>query len=147
MDTLRLKGLEFYGRHGTELWEKETGCRFVIDLELEADMAAAAQSDRLTDALDYRVIYSRARHVVEKESHNLIEKVAGRLVHEMFRTFEIGGVTVRVAKSEARIGGLNQAVEVELTRTREQWLEETEQENRKADEAPNLTEEAERHSS
>lgn len=121
MDLLRLRGLEFYGRHGTELWEKQNGCRFRVDLELGADFSASAESDRLQDTLDYRVIYSRARHVVERESHNLIEKIAGRLVDEMFRTFGVDHVTVRVAKTEARIGGLNQAVEIEIARSREQW--------------------------
>jgi dihydroneopterin aldolase len=121
VDIIRLQHLEFFGRHGTELWEKQTGCRFTVDLELAFDAARAAQSDRLEDTLDYRVIYSRARHVVEHESHNLIERVAWRLIHEMFRTFPIAQATVRVAKPEARIGGLNRAVEVELRRTREQW--------------------------
>lgn len=121
MDILRLKGLEFYGRHGTELWEKQNGCRFLVDLELGADFGRSATTDRLEDTLDYRVIYSRARDVVENESHNLIERIAGRLMDEMFRTFGVGRVTVRVAKTEARIGGLNQAVEIELTRTRVEW--------------------------
>jgi dihydroneopterin aldolase len=121
MDVLRLKGLEFYGRHGTETWEKQTGCRFTVDLELTADFSRAAATDRLSEALDYRVIFSRTRHVIENESHNLIEKVAARLTHEMFRTFPVARITVRVAKPEARIGGLNQAVEVEMSRTRAQW--------------------------
>lgn len=121
MDVLRLKGLQFYGNHGTEEWEKQTGCRFIVDLELSYDFLRSAISDRLEDTLDYRVIYSRTRHVVENESHSLIEKVAGRVMHEMFRTFPISRVVVRVAKPEARIGGLNQAVEIELDQTREQW--------------------------
>jgi dihydroneopterin aldolase len=126
MDTLRLLGLEFYGRHGTELWEKQNGCRFRVDIELAADFGRAARTDRLQDTLDYRVIHARARHVVERESHNLIERIAGRLVQEMFRTFPIDAVTVRVAKPEARIGGLNQAVQIELSRTRVQWETEAE---------------------
>ena len=120
MDVLRLKGLEFFGRHGTELWEKETGCRFRIDLELGADFSQAARTDRLADALDYRVIFSRARHVVEEETHNLVETVAHRLLHEMFHNFDLESVKVNVAKVEARIGGLNQAVEIEIERTRDE---------------------------
>ena len=121
MDTLRLKGLEFHGRHGTEQWEKDTGCRFRLDLELKGDFSRAYATDQLDDALDYRVIFGRARHVIEKESHNLIETVASRLVHEMFRTFPVDEVTVRLSKPEARIGGLNQAVEFEMNRTRAAW--------------------------
>ena len=121
MDVLRLKGLEFYGRHGTELWEKQNGCRFIVDLELTADFSLPSKTDRLADTLDYRVIFSRTRHIVEHESHNLIEKVAARILREMFRTFPVDHVTVRVSKPEARIGGLNQAVEIELARSRSQW--------------------------
>lgn len=124
MDLIRLQHLEFFGRHGTELWEKQTGCRFVVDLELAYDFSTSGRTDRLQDTLDYRVIYSRARHVVEEESHNLIERVASRLIHEMFRTFPVLHVTVRVAKPEARIGGLNRAVEIEMSRTREEWQRE-----------------------
>ena len=123
MDTLRLKALQFFGRHGTEEWEKVTGRRFIVDLELMADFTQAAREDRLEDALDYRVVYARAQHVVETESHELIERIAWRLMAEMFRTFPILAVKVRVAKPEAPIGGLNQAVEVEIYRTREQFEE------------------------
>ena len=121
MDTLRLKGLQFFGRHGTEQWEKINGRRFIVDLDLTSDMTRPARSDQLEEALDYRVVYARAQHVVESESHDLIERVAWRLMVEMFRTFPIAAVRVRVAKPEAPIGGLNQAVEVEIARTREQW--------------------------
>ncbi len=121
MNTLKLTGLQFHGRHGTELWEKQTGCRFTVDLELTADFRKACESDRLEDAFDYRVIFARARNVVENESHNLIEKVAGRLITEMFRTFPVDRVVVRVAKPEARIGGLNQAVEIEMDMARTEW--------------------------
>ena len=121
MDTLKIKGLQFFGHHGTEDWEKMTGRRFTVDLELTADFGKAGRSDRLEDAFDYRVVYARARHVVESESHNLIERVAWRLLSEMFRTFPVSVVTVRVGKPEAPIGGLNQSAEIELRRTREQF--------------------------
>ncbi|MCL5270962.1 MAG: dihydroneopterin aldolase [bacterium] len=122
-DILCLRGLQFFGRHGTETWEKKTGRRFIVDLELTADFTRAAQGDRLEDALDYRVVYSRAKHVVEAESHDLIERVAWRLLTEMFRTFPVAEVRVRVSKPEAPIGGLNHAVEVEIARTFEEWKE------------------------
>lgn len=122
MDTLHLKGLQFFGRHGTESWERETGRRFIADIALSADMTECARTDRLEAALDYRVIYARARHVVETERHELIERVAWRLMGEMFRTFPVDRVKVRVAKPEAPIGGLNQAVEIEIERDRGQWL-------------------------
>ena len=124
MDILRLTGLQFFGRHGTDEWEKKTGRRFIVDIELKADFSRAAHSDRLEDAMDYRNIYARTKSVVESESHNLIERIAWGLLGEMFRTFPANAVRVKVAKPEAPIGGLNQAVEFELGRTREEWEEE-----------------------
>ena len=121
MDILRLKGLQFFGRHGTEEWEKHTGRRFIVDVELLSDLTRAGQTDHLTDALDYRVVFARTRGVVENQSHELIERIAWHVMEEMFKTFSIAAVRVRVAKPEAPIGGLNQAVEVEIYRTREEF--------------------------
>ncbi len=125
MDTLRLRGLQFFGRHGTEEWEKETGRRFIVDVELTCDLTRAGQTDRLADALDYRKVYSQAKAVVETESHELIERIAWRVLSQMFSAFPVDRVLVRVAKPEAPIGGLNQAAEVEYARTRQQWEEAT----------------------
>ncbi len=120
MDTLHLKSLQFFGRHGTEDWEKQMGRRFEVDLILHADMASQGRSDRLDQALDYRDVHAAARAVVEDESHELIERIAWRLLEEMFSRFDVDQVTCRVAKPEAPIGGLNGAVVIEYTRTRRQ---------------------------
>jgi dihydroneopterin aldolase len=122
MDTLRLKGLQFFGRHGTEEWEKTIGRRFSVDVELMTDLTRAGLTDHLRNALDYRVVYARAKAVVENQSHNLIERVAWCVMAEMFKAFPVvSEVHVHVSKPEAPIGGLNQAAEVEFSRTREEF--------------------------
>ena len=123
MDTLHLKSLQFFGRHGTEDWEKETGRRFEVDVILYADMTRPGRSNRLADAHDYRNIHAATRRVVEGQSHDLIERIAWRVIEEIFKDFDVDQVTCRVAKPEAPIGGLNEAVVVEYTRTREQMKE------------------------
>jgi dihydroneopterin aldolase len=45
-----------------------------------------------------------------------------RLLEELFATFPIETATVRVAKPEAPLGGLNETAEVEFTRTRGEML-------------------------
>lgn len=124
MDTLRLKALPFYGYHGTEVWEKEVGRRFLVDVELTHEMTKQGQSDKLEDAIDYRTIYAAARRVLEGEKHDLIERVAWRVLEEMFKEFpKVEAVWVRVAKPEAPIGGINMAVEAEIGRTRQEYRE------------------------
>jgi dihydroneopterin aldolase len=122
MDSLLLSGLQFHGHHGTEPWERETGRRFEVDLELFMDMSAAGRSDRLRDALDYRRIYELARAVVEGESHRLIERVTWRLMEALMREFPtVQRARVRVSKAEAPIGGINRAATVTLDRDRDAW--------------------------
>jgi len=118
MDTLQLKGLAFHGYHGTEPWEQEVGRRFVVDVTLHGDWTKAGRSDDLNDAIDYRTIYATARKVLVDEKHALIERIAWRLLEELFAGFPVERVTVRVAKPEAPLGGLNEAAVVELTRDR-----------------------------
>ncbi len=121
MDWLRLEGLTFYGHHGTEPLEQETGRRFVVDVALGLDLETAGRGDHLADALDYRRVWEAARDVVEGERHQLIERVAWRVMEEMFSRFAPQAVQVRVAKPEAPLGGLNHAATVEFARTHEQW--------------------------
>jgi dihydroneopterin aldolase len=131
MDSLLLQGLQFYGHHGTEAWEKEVGRRFEVDIELFGDLGAAGRTDDMRRAMDYRKIYARAKSVVEGESHNLIERIAWRLVETMMRAYpRVERVRVSVAKPEAPIGGLNRAVVATLDRTREQWRAEIAGEDR-----------------
>ena len=119
MDLLKLEGLTFFGRHGTEPHERRTGRRFVVDIVLETDMEAAGRGDRLADAIDYRLVHGAARDVVEGERHDLLERVAWRLIEELLGRFPtVKAAWVRVAKPEAPLGGLNAAAAVELRRDR-----------------------------
>lgn len=122
MDTLSLVGLQFYGHHGTESWEQEVGRRFSVDVEIELDLTAAGRSDRLADAIDYCAVYQAVRYVMEEERHELIERLAWRIIEEVFGRFERPhAVRARVSKPEAPIGGINQAAVVDVKRTRHEW--------------------------
>ena len=52
-DELALTGLECWGHHGVFEHERRDGQRFVIDLVLGVDTAAAAASDDLSATVDY----------------------------------------------------------------------------------------------
>src|SRR5699024_8536498 len=53
MDTIWLKGLEIFAYHGVNPEEKEQGQRFLLDLELQADLRKARGSDDLRDTVNY----------------------------------------------------------------------------------------------
>jgi dihydroneopterin aldolase len=62
-----MEGMVFFGRHGVFPAERELGARFTVDVELEADLAQAARSDRLEDTIDYARAYRMVGEVVGVE--------------------------------------------------------------------------------
>jgi len=52
-DTIFITGVVIHARHGVMEHETEVGQRFVIDLELSADLAESSRTDRLADTVSY----------------------------------------------------------------------------------------------
>ena len=106
--TLELEGMEFRAYHGCLEREKIAGNDFVVDFRGEMDMSAAAESDRLEDAVNYALIYD----VVAEEMANpsdLLEHVAGRIVKALEERFpEFISFSVRVSKRRPPVSGIVQ---------------------------------------
>ena len=51
MGLIKIENMEFYAFHGHYKEEQIVGNRFLVDLEMECDMALPAQSDQLDDAV------------------------------------------------------------------------------------------------
>ncbi len=120
MDRLLLEGMAFFGHHGVHPAERELGARFVVDAELELDLAAAGRSDRLEDTLDYRQPYSAVREVVEGDPCNLIEALAERIADRLLALDRVSRVTVRVRKRPP-LRGEFASFGVEVTRESPSW--------------------------
>ena len=56
MDTVRIRGLKAETTVGIHDWEKRVPRPVVVDLELSTDVARAAKSDAIGDALDSSAI-------------------------------------------------------------------------------------------
>ncbi len=52
-DKVRLSGMVFYGHHGVRQPEKDLGQRFVVNLEVTADLSRAGRSAALADTVNY----------------------------------------------------------------------------------------------
>lgn len=120
LDRISLLGLTFFGYHGAYPPERQLGQRFEVDLEMSLDCRPAGRTDDLTQALDYSVVYTLARQVVEGEPVNLIETLAERLAQKVLALPRVEQVAVRVRKPEAPLPGVFQTVQVEVTRSREE---------------------------
>src|SRR4029453_6771619 len=69
---LFLSGIRASGHHGARPGEKDDPQEFVVDLDLEVDVA----EDSVADTADYRGITETVRTVVEQGSFDLIEVMA-----------------------------------------------------------------------
>ncbi|MCL5256429.1 MAG: dihydroneopterin aldolase [Chloroflexi bacterium] len=118
-DKIMVNGMVFYGYHGVHPAEKELGQRFVIDLEMVADLSEAARTDDLSKTLNYSEAYRITKEVVEGPSRNLIEAVAEEIAAKVLAALPAAEVTVRVHKPQSPIKAAGAGTpSVEITRPR-----------------------------
>jgi dihydroneopterin aldolase len=102
-DRIRLSGLRVRGRHGVYDFERADGQDFVIDAELELDLAPAAASDDVADTVHYGELAARLAEIVAGEPVNLIETLAGRLADACLSDERVAAATITVHKPQAPI--------------------------------------------
>lgn len=117
MATIRLEGLSVFGHHGARPYEKEAGQRLEVDLVLEPTSVASETSDRLSDTIDYDLLYQLVREVVEGRSYHLLEALARATADTILERFPIRRATVRIAKQNLGWTTGGRAV-IEVTRER-----------------------------
>lgn len=101
MDRITLTGIEAWGHHGVLEHERELGQRFVVDVEVAADLAGAAASDRLADTIDYAGLAQRVADLVAGRSFRLIEGLAVRIAEVVLEDERVLEATVTVHKPSA----------------------------------------------
>ena len=76
--TIELAGILLHGHHGVLEHERRDGQRFLVDVELDLADEAAARSDGIEDAVDYRRVVARVRDVSDARPYNLLEALPRR---------------------------------------------------------------------
>ena len=118
-DKIILHNMVFRGRHGVHPAERELGQRFEVDVELGLDLARAMSSDALEDSVNYSRAFAIVREEVEEHQYQLLEGLAGGIVHRLLAELPIVSVLVRVRKPQAPIRGVLSYAAVEIQRRRE----------------------------
>ena len=116
--TVHLRGLEAFGHHGVHEAERELGQRFVVDLELELEGAAATVSDDLADTVDYGALAVDVSAIVSGEPVQLIETLAERVAQRCLADSRVQAVEVTVHKPQAPIPVPFDDVTVTILRSR-----------------------------
>lgn len=116
MDKILLSGLQFFGKHGCHPAENDLGQIFVVDIEIEADLQAAAASDDLNQTINYVEIYHFAKTVIEGPSAALLEHLAGKIGDFALGYERVIAARVRIKKPHVAVGGVLDFLGVEIER-------------------------------
>ena len=84
MGKIVIEEMEFYAFHGHYQEEQIVGNRFLVDLELEADLAAPAESDNLEDAVNYQQAYMIIKNEMRRTKSNLLENIGKRILEALY---------------------------------------------------------------
>ncbi|HET6601745.1 MAG TPA: dihydroneopterin aldolase, partial [Gaiella sp.] len=98
--TIELRAIELFGFHGVLEHERREGQRFLVDVELDYQDEAAAASDRIEDAMDYREVVAAVVEVSDGRAYHLLEAFATELANQLTARFPVARVRVRVRKPD-----------------------------------------------
>lgn len=111
-DTVSIRELRVSAVIGVRDWEREIEQTLVFAVDMGADVAKAAASDRISDAVDYSAVAQTVTDVVTQGEFQLIETAAERVARQLLADYPLGWVRVEVTKPLSR-DGYTAAVTVE----------------------------------
>jgi len=115
-DRMLINGLRLSCIIGTKPVERKRKQKIIIDLNIECDLRRAGRTDKLDDAVNYKILCEKVVSLVRNSRFFLIEKMAESIASSCLENSRIRGVGVRIEKP----GALNTArsVAVEICRRR-----------------------------
>lgn len=97
-------------------WERRIRQPVVIDLEMGTDIAPAAASDDVADALDYKSVSKRVQQFVGESSFFLVETLTERIAALILDEFPVPWVRVKLNKVGALRGAAGVGIVIERGR-------------------------------
>ena len=100
MDYITIDSLRVYGAHGHYEHERNSEQEFLVALRVGIDAKKAAQSDALTDTIDYDLLRTIVENVFKGRPHYLLEA----LTEEITRTILTETIAQEVSISIQKTG-------------------------------------------
>lgn len=118
MDVIQLTGIRCYGYTGYLQEERFLGQWFEVDLRMTVDLAAAGQSDRIEDTLDYRSVITAVKEIISLSKFDLVEKLAETIIATVLSFDKVQQVELKLHKPGAPIPDFSGKITIELTRSK-----------------------------
>ena len=117
-DTILIEGITFHAYHGASDEEQAVGHRYRVDVVLEYDIRAAAQSDDLSQTINYSAVAKRVLAIGTENRFRLIETLAEHIAADILQNFPASAVEVTVCKLLPPMRVPVQATGVKIRRAR-----------------------------
>ena len=115
---IRLEGLRFFAFHGVLPQETKVGAMYTVNLRLKTDYSAAAQTDELTDTINYAEVYQAVKNEMQVPS-KLLEHVSHRIAQRIMNTFStVEKIEIALYKENPPMEAECKNIGVEATYTR-----------------------------
>ncbi len=113
VDIVYLKELEVETVIGIFDWERKIKQIVSLDLEMQTDVKAAAATDHIDQALDYKTIAKRLIAFIEASEFQLIETMAEQIAEIVLTEFNVPWLRLRLSKPGAVRGSKDVGVIIE----------------------------------
>jgi dihydroneopterin aldolase len=97
-DYVSIRDLAVSAVIGVHPWEREIEQTLVVSAEMAADVAKAAASDDLADALDYSAVAETIAAVLREGKFRLIETAAERVAERLLADFPVSWLRLELRK-------------------------------------------------
>lgn len=116
MDIVYLKDLRIDTIIGIYDWERRTKQTVILDIEMGTNIAKAAASDDIENALNYKAVAKRLFDFVGNSEYQLVETLAERVAELLLEEFNLPWLRLSVNKQGAVRGVRDVGVIIERSR-------------------------------
>lgn len=113
MDIVYIHDLRIETVIGVYDWERKVRQPIVVNIDMMADVAAAAKTDRIEDTLNYKAVAKRIIAYVSESNFHLVETLAEQVAALVISEFKVPWVRLRINKEGAVRGAKGVGVLIE----------------------------------
>ncbi len=117
-DTIQVQGIRCYGYTGLLPEEQVLGQWFEVNLTIWADLAVSAQSDQITDTVDYRQAIALTKQLISQEKFALVEKLAQAIADAVLTIDLVEQVRVQLIKVSPPIPDFGGSIVIDIKRSK-----------------------------
>ena len=101
MDRVFIENLTVETVIGIFDWERDIKQPVSLDLEMDFDIRAAAETDAIADTLDYKAVAKRLIRFIERSEFQLVETLAERCAGIVLNEFPVERLKLKLSKPGA----------------------------------------------